>query len=158
MSVDPDQQTKVLDFIAGNPVGVISTVSIEGKPWGSPVYVIADELLHFYFVTRSSTAKYENLKNNPTVALTVVNSDSQQAVQLSGEVTEIPHGEHKHRLLQRIMQAHPDGAGEGWLPPVAKLESGTYAMCQVTPRHLQFVDFSDAAPPTAGHIQPIIPR
>ncbi len=156
MSIDPAKQGKVLKFVNDNPVAVLSTAA-DNKPWGSPVYVVADELLNFYFVTRSSTAKYKNFKNNPAVALTIVDGQELQAVQLSGEVAELEPGEHRHKLFQELDKVHPEGVGEGWLPPVAELESGTYAMCKVTPRFLQFADFSPGTSSSTGHIEPIIP-
>ncbi|MCW2763413.1 MAG: hypothetical protein JWR85_3614 [Marmoricola sp.] len=46
---------KVHAFLRQHHMGVLSTVSSDGEPWGAAIYFIVDEDFTFYFVTRAET-------------------------------------------------------------------------------------------------------
>src|SRR6266567_3143608 len=79
----------IKSFLSANPLGVISTVSKDGKPWGSAIYYMFDDEFSFYFITHESTAKSQNLDSVKYGALTVANNISQQTVQAFGPVLKL---------------------------------------------------------------------
>ncbi len=85
---------KVHTFLHHHPMGILSTITKDGKPWGSAIYFVADEDFNFYFVTRVETFKYENLDKTPFAALTIAGSDTPTTVQVSGKISELPVGDY----------------------------------------------------------------
>ena len=70
----------------------------DGQPYASLVaFVASDDLGQIYFATPTTTRKYTNLKQNPSVSLLVHNSSNMatdirqaMAVTVSGDAVEVP--------------------------------------------------------------------
>jgi len=59
----------ILDFIKKEKVGVLSTVTPDGKPEVAVMVISQTDNLELIFQTPTSYRKYENLKKNPSVAV-----------------------------------------------------------------------------------------
>ncbi len=121
-------------------MGVLSTVSKDGKPWGSAIYYVVDEDFKFYFVTRVETHKYHNLDENPFAAITIADNDTQTTVQASGEVFKLPLEEYMDIVFHKLAHLKPK-EDHSWMPPMSKLHKGNYMPLYMVPEHLQFADF-----------------
>ncbi|HEX7632902.1 MAG TPA: pyridoxamine 5'-phosphate oxidase family protein [Candidatus Saccharimonadales bacterium] len=147
---------KVHDFMRHHPMGVLSTVSGDGTPWGSAIYYVVDEDLNCYFVTRGGTQKYKNLETSPEVALTIVDSATQTTVQLIGKVTPLPVQEYFDIFFDKFAKLRPQ-EDLSWAPPIEKIHKGNFMPLKITPSHLQYANYghqkSDAM---ADYIEKII--
>ena len=83
-------------------MGILSTVSAEGRPWGSAIYYVTDEDFTFYFVTREGTFKYHNLDQQSHAALTVADPDTQVTVQAAGIVSKVPVEEYMDVVFHKL--------------------------------------------------------
>lgn len=138
-------------------MGVLSTVSADGEPWGAAIYYVADEDFTFYFVTRVETFKYQNLDKNPHAALTIADADAQTTVQASGLVTKLPPEEYVEIVFNKLGKIRPKGDPH-WSPPLAKLHKGNYMPLQLLPTKLQYANYKDAKSDIhADYIEKIIP-
>ena len=52
----------------------ISSITPDGKPWGSPVYTAYDNDLNYYWVSWKENQHSLNIKNNPNVFITLYDS------------------------------------------------------------------------------------
>jgi general stress protein 26 len=89
MSSNPPTIHDIRQFLANNRKAVLSTVSPSGNPEAAMMlYVVEDIDLVLYWGTKKSFRKYENLKANPHVAVTVMQAveDPLVTVQLEGVV------------------------------------------------------------------------
>ncbi len=156
MSDASHKHVKVHNFLKQNPMGVLSTVSPDGTPWGAAIYYVADEDFNFYFVTRTKTAKYHNLDKTPMAALTVADPASQTTVQVSGRVAKVPVDDYMDIVFDKLAQARPKGDSH-WTPPAEKLRGGNYIPLKLTPSKLHYADYGrDKADPHAEYIERII--
>lgn len=135
-----ETKQKALNFLKRNPMGVLSTVSEDGKPWGSAVYYVAEDDFTCYFVTRSGTRKYQNIEQNPAVALTVADSDDQVTVQLAGTLSAVPSKDIIDVVFKKLAHVKPAGDTD-WLPPVIKVHNGDWMILSLTPNRVQYADF-----------------
>jgi uncharacterized protein YhbP (UPF0306 family) len=133
---------QVLDFLKQHPMGVLSSVTPDGSPWGSAIYYVADDEFNFYFVTRMETFKYQNLDKTPLAALTVADSDSQTTVQASGKISQLPVKEYADIVFGKLAKIRPDD-NYSWSPPLAKLQKGNYMPLRLTPTKLQYANYGD---------------
>jgi nitroimidazol reductase NimA-like FMN-containing flavoprotein (pyridoxamine 5'-phosphate oxidase superfamily) len=153
----PPQHKKVQDFLKRHPMGVLSTVTPDGAPWGSAIYYVTDEDFNFYFVTRAKTFKYQNLGNTPRAALTVADMASQTTVQASGVITKVPVDDYMEVVFNKLAKLKPKG-NDHWVPPLSKIHEGNYMPLCLAPTKLHFADYSQSKPdPHADYIEKIIP-
>ena len=131
-------------------MGILSTVSSDGTPWGSAVYFVVDNDFKFYFVTRTGTLKFENVEANPKAALTIADSASQVTVQLTGTVSRVPVKEYFDVIFDKLGDIRPEG-DNSWSPPIAKVHEGNYMPLCLTPVKLQYADYGHRKPDSPHH-------
>ncbi len=122
-------------------MGVLSTISEDGKPWGSAIYFVADDDFTCYFVTRADTHKYKNLTNRPAAALTVADEEHQTTVQIYGSVSTVPTYELMDVAFHKLEKIRPKG-DINWVPPIYKVHKGDFMVMQLVPEKLQYADYS----------------
>ena len=137
-------------------MGILSTVSAEGRPWGSAIYYVTDEDFTFYFVTREGTFKYHNLDQQSHAALTVADPDTQVTVQAAGIVSKVPVEEYMDVVFHKLASLRPKGDPH-WSPPIEKLKAGNYVPLRLTPSKLQYADYGQLkSDPHVDYIERII--
>lgn len=158
MSDEPaHKHQKVHDFLRRHPMGVLSTVDSEGKPWGAAIYYVADEDFNFYFVTRVETLKYQNLDKSPFAALTVADADNQTTVQAGGSISRIPPEDYMDIVYTRLAKVRPRDDPH-WSPPLSKIRAGNYMPLRLAPEKLQYANYKDRKSDIhAEYIEQIIP-
>ncbi|MCA9325693.1 pyridoxamine 5'-phosphate oxidase family protein [Candidatus Saccharibacteria bacterium] len=154
--MDTESRNKALAFVRSQQFGVLSTSDKDGQPWGAAIFFLVDDDFNFYFLTRTGTQKFGDIDQNPQVALTVVDRQSQVTVQLAGTVSKVDLNEYAHDLLPKFANLKPDD-DEHWHPPVDKIHSGNYVPLKITPTRLQYADYGQKTEDiTADHIVKII--
>jgi general stress protein 26 len=148
---------KVHAFLKQHPMGVLSTVSKDGAPWGAAIYYVADEDFNFYFVTRIETFKYQNLDKNPFVALTIADSDSQTTVQVAGKISKVPVEDYMDIVFDKLAKVKPKD-DHNWVPPLTKVHKGNFMPLRITPTKVQYANYKDTKQDIhADYIEHIIP-
>lgn len=140
-----DKKTRIFDFLRSQPIGILSTVTPEGKPHGSVIYFGVDENGHISFLTKTGTRKYANLKDNPAAVLNAVEPTSQTTVQITGDATELPENSVK-MVADSIIESAIKTSDSG-TPPLFKLEEGDFAAFRLTPSRITMAVY---ARPTNG--------
>ena len=147
---------KVHAFLRHHPMGVLSTVSADGTPWGAAIYYVADEDFNFYFVTRVETYKYQNLHKNPLAALTIADAASKTTVQLTGTISNVPINDYMDIFFDKLANIKP-GDDHSWAPPLTKIHAGNYMPLHLTPTTLQYADYGHKkADVQANYVEKII--
>lgn len=153
---DAELAQKAHNFLVEHPMGVLSTASAEGLPWGSAVYFYVDEDFNFYFVTRTETHKNHNISSNPQAALTVADRASQTTVQLAGAVSKVSAEDYSSVVFEKLESARPKD-GNTWVPPLEKIHAGNYIALKLTPTTIRYADYSQQkTDPRASYIHDVI--
>jgi general stress protein 26 len=139
--MEQDNTEKVHEFLAHHHVGVLSTTSSDGQPWGSAIIFATDENLNFYFMTRADTLKYQNIASNPKVAITITDESQQITVQASGTVKPVEAEDIMDVVFHKLDKLKPQGTTK-WIAPVYKVHEGDYMILHFTPTKLQYADFT----------------
>lgn len=151
------QHVKVHEFLKHHPMGVLSTVSAEGEPWGSAIYYVADDDFTFYFVTRANTQKYQNIADKPLVALTIADEADQTTVQMQGTISKVSSDDIIDIAFNKLGKIKP-GKDPDWMPPIYKVHAGDYMVLQIRPVKLHYADYKQASSDVAkNYIEQIIP-
>lgn len=96
---------KVLDFIKGEKLMVVSTLSPENTPQSAVVEFGETDDLEIIFDSFEASRKYRNLKHNSAVSL-VIGWDKNITVQYDGEVSELG-GEDLERCKELYFKKNP---------------------------------------------------
>jgi general stress protein 26 len=125
---------QVYDFIKQHKLAVLSTVSAHNKPQSALVGFAVSAELELVFDTVKTSRKYENLLQNPRVAL-VIGWDDETTVQYEGIATELA-GPEDDCYREVYYKAYPDGRerAETWAGLVH---------FKVTPKWLRYSNFNE---------------
>lgn len=92
MKNSAELKNQALEFLRASKTAVVSTVSKDGKPQAATVLYLIDDDFTFYFVTRESSRKFENLKNNKNIAAVIGTIPAPETVQLDGVAELVNEG------------------------------------------------------------------
>ncbi len=136
---DSEAYFKIMNYIEQNPLATLSTVNDDGTPHGAIVYICALSNQTVCFVTKNLTQKYINATERPTVCLTIGNDKDSSTLQLTGQASVVDNPELMDTVLKKITQVHARMAE--WLPPLAKLRAGNYAIVAVKITHARLGEY-----------------
>jgi len=143
-----------LAFLKKNYVAVLAT-SYLNLPYASIIYYTVDDKLNFYFVTKTNTDKYLNLKVNKNVALAIGDGPNHISVQVRGHVTMLKDKRWKDRIRNSIESILKDKKIKMW--PIIKIQElqaknkdlDEEIVYKVIPQHLVFTNLDDVSLPNS---------
>ncbi|MBP9717630.1 MAG: pyridoxamine 5'-phosphate oxidase family protein, partial [Candidatus Pacebacteria bacterium] len=82
----------VTNFLNNHRKAVFGIIDENGLPATSLMLYVIDDEMNIYFGTRKAFSKYSQIKNTPTVSLSVIEEvlDPLKVVDLRGEAEEVP--------------------------------------------------------------------
>jgi len=125
---------KVYDFMKQHKLAVLSTVSANHEPQSALVGIAVSANLEIVFDTLKTSRKYENLLQNPWVAL-VIGWDDETTVQYEGIATELA-GPEDDRYREIYYEAYPDGRDRA-------INWAGLVHFKVTPKWLRYSNFNE---------------
>lgn len=123
---------EVFEFMAGEKLGVLTTVSEDGSPEAALMGVVTTPGLELIFDTVKSSRKYPNLKSNPRVAW-VVGCKTEITVQYEGIAEEL-EGEALEKYKKIYFGKFADGVEREKWPGI------TYFV--VRPKWVRYCDYN----------------
>jgi len=142
-----DRKQRIYDFLKTHPVGVLSTVSPDGNPHGVVIYYTIDKEFMVSFLTKAGTRKYDNLIRNDHVMLTVFEPQTQTTSQITGKATEIIDNYEVNEVARAILAASMKTSDAG-IPPISKLEAGSYVGIKIVPVQIRMAVYARPDPGT----------
>jgi uncharacterized protein YhbP (UPF0306 family) len=140
-----ERQWRIFYFLQSNPVGVLSSVTPDNTPHGTVIYFSIDSHFTIFFITKDKTRKHDNLRHNSHVMLTVFEPASQTTVQITGVATEMTDTVDISKIAGAVVRACSRTSNAG-LPPISKLQAGTYVGYKITPAQIRMATYSNSGP------------
>lgn len=109
-----DKKKFLYDFISKRKLGVIGTVTPDGKPEAAVMEAAVTPELELIFDTANITRKYANLRANPHVAF-AFGWEEWDTVQYEGVAQELS-GKERKRCRSIFLARHPDARKWDTLP------------------------------------------
>ena len=125
----------VIAFLNAHSKAVFATIDAEGKPATSLMLYSIDDSLNVYFGTRKAFKKYDQLKQNPNIALSVIEEklDPLRVVDVRGVAVELSPEEqatwHDHFKSKNTSTHYVEGAAD-------------YVMFRIHPASMRWLDAS----------------
>ena len=125
----------IYQFIAGQKLGVVSTVNSNRKPESAVVGIAVSESLDIIFDTVKASRKYENILDNADIAL-VIGWDNEITVQYEGTAEVLGDGDEAQQLREIYYEIYPDGRERAATWP-------GLVHIKVTPNWIRYSDFNE---------------
>lgn len=140
----------ILDFVEKYPLASLATAH-DGIPYSSWVYLFGKPDFTFYFGTRSSTRKFEDLIHNDRASISLGNPVTLEILQLQAVATLVTDARLVRESLEEVRaiftaqkkkwMSSADYATRGlyhedvsrWIPPISQMREGSYAFVKLTP-------------------------
>lgn len=143
-----DRKKRIFTFLRENPIGVLSSVTPDGNPHGAVVYFRVDKDFSVSIFTKTGTRKYDNLKRNNHVMLTVFEPETQATVQVTGVAEEVQDNYELSGIAGTIMGISMN-TSEAGVPPLSKLDAGMYTAFKILPMQIRMAVY--ARPDSGGY-------
>lgn len=140
-----ERQQRIYDFLYGNGIGVLSSVDPNGNPHGVVIYYTISRSFEVEFLTKAETKKYDNLKHNNHVTLTVFEPRSQTTAQIIGKAQEVKNGSEINGTAARVLGTSLRTSDAG-LPPLSKLQAGEFVAFKIEPVQIRMAVYARPDP------------
>lgn len=136
------QAYRARDFLKEHPLGTLATLSKDRVPELSVVYFFLDTDFNCFFITKTSTRKFENINNNPTGTLMVADEDSLTSVELYGTIEIVMEPTEIARIITEFQNIASVRKFDYWVPPLSQVEGNQFAVCKLKPSVMHFKNFA----------------
>lgn len=130
----------VSDFIKDHAEAVIATIDGNGQPSTSVIFYVIGDKDEMFFITKTKTAKYENLKLNNKAAITIVDKNKPIAVNSVGTTSEITDVNDKDKIMQEVFKLSYSELHD--YAPIIKLHKGSFTVLKFSPTMAKMTDFT----------------
>lgn len=135
-------EQKILEELKSinQPLGVISTVNEESKakPQSATVYYVYNDKLDIFFVTRSSSRKYNNIQSNSNASFVITGEHPPKTIQLEGNVEEVTNPDEQITYYEKLMSLASENNP---MPPVTQIASGELVFFKLIVMWARFGNF-----------------
>lgn len=138
--MDNSTLNSIVNFIKNNPLSVISTVDPNNKANGASMYIVSDDKLNAYFLTKTNTRKYQNIMNNPSVAFTSHLESGLTTLQMIGDAAPINPAEDDNQKIYALFEGIREKIVNYSLP-ISKLNAGEYVIFKVNVDHALLTEY-----------------
>ena len=123
------------NFISQHKLAVVSTINIKRQPEAALVGIGVSEKLEIIFDTVKTSRKYQNILQNPRVAI-VIGWDNETTVQYEGEAEVLGDGTEAQQLKETYFEVYPDGRERAQMWP-------GLVHIKVSPKWLRYSNFNE---------------
>ena len=143
---DPKVKNDLLQFLQSHDVATLATIKPDGMPHLTTLYILADDDLHFYFLTKNETTKFRNLGENQKVALLITDVATLQTVQIEGTAKEVSYTTDYKKQMDEYTKMLENTKKDWAKIPINHLpNSGYYSFIRVSPSWIRWSDFKNWA-------------
>jgi general stress protein 26 len=136
----PKKRERMHAFLEKIPVGVLSSVSPDNTPHGAVVYFSVSKEFVISILTKRQTKKYDNLKHNNHVMLTVYEPLSQTTLQVTGLAEEVIDAVEINNIAETNLAASLKTSESG-IPAIMKLDAGEYVAFAIRPVEIRMASY-----------------
>jgi general stress protein 26 len=123
---------------------VLSTVGDNNTPHASVIHYVTDKNDNFYFITKSETNKARNIARNNNVAITIHYTGSLKSLLIKGQA-ELINDKHIFEEVYGHITAPKEYTEGKRMPPITKMQNGSYLVFRVSPTTHSMQDFSTSS-------------
>ncbi len=132
---------KAAKFLKEHDLAVLSTVDRTGNVHGAVVYYLVDQNNLIYILTKSDTGKGRNVYAHSQVAMTINEPGTLKTLQIQGTAEVETDQKVKDSVFERMVKPRTY-KDETSLPPVTKLQEGSFVIIRISASFMSYHDYS----------------
>lgn len=132
----------VRSFFHNHPLAFLVTLDRANVPETSVVYFLIEPDFTCYFFTKEETRKYQNIVENSRVTLSVSDEDLLMFGEVTGEATTVTDSTVLLDIMPKLQTIISSRQSKYWVPPIAQLKAGRFALFRVVPEKVRLTEFS----------------
>lgn len=132
---------KAAKFLKEHDLAVLSTVDRTGNVHGAVIYYLVDQNNLIYILTKSDTGKGRNVYAHSQVAMTVHEPGTLKTLQIQGTAEIETDQKVKDSVFARMVKPRIY-KGETYLPPVTKLQEGSFMVIRIKTSSMNYHDYA----------------
>jgi hypothetical protein len=129
-------------FLQDHPIGVLATIGANNIPELSTIYFFIQSDFLCYFVTKTETRKYHNFLAKQTASLLAYDEEKLATAEMVGEVETVTDLVKAAQIIESFQELVLSRKVGYWVPPIAQIERGDYAVCRLVPSNIRFHQFA----------------
>lgn len=133
---------RVKTFLERNPLGTLATLAPDGRVALATLFFLKGEGLMSFFVTKTTTRKYENILKNPQGTVLVSNVEELTTLELSGRIEVVTDSATIIDTITRFQALAQKSKAGYWVPPASQVIGDQFVVCKHIPDHVDFKQFS----------------
>ena len=123
----------------------LATISESGDAHSAAVYVYLTPDLTCYFVTKTATDKFKNIKKNAKATLSTYDENFLMFGELVGEAQQLESEEEVNTIILELQKVFESRKSSYWAPPVTQITGGEYVIIKVSPRQINYTNFEQSS-------------
>jgi general stress protein 26 len=131
----------VLDFLKKNTLGILATVTVDGKPHADAVYYTIDSSFDISFLTETGTLKYTNVAHKNDVFFVVTDIESKITVHVKGKASLVRDKDSLTSMMNKVANMLNGGDSFDTVLPILKRDDGNLVVIKITPEEIRFSDY-----------------
>lgn len=162
MSSSSISKSEAYEFLKTIPLAVFGTVSNENTPHLTTLFYIVDKDLNFYFISRSQTAKIDNIKRGSKVSIVVSDRRSFTTVQAQGVAVQLSGVDKIKTIFKMFTDVYRNqdiiekGKLFNWAPPIENIGNGDIVIYEVKPEWVRYADYKNTSPLDGNAMQEVV--
>ncbi len=136
-------QKAIANFLTSHPLGTLGTLNKKGDLELMAVYLLVNPDLSCHIVTKANTRKCKNILSRPTGTILCYAEDELTSVELSGKLELVLDTIEIVKVLERFQGMAEKRRVGYWVPPIAQLKAGSYAIITLTPAKVLYRRYAD---------------
>jgi len=144
MELEDSKVQDLLNFLRKQNSAVLATIKTGNVAHAATIYFYTEDDLRFYFLTKNSTMKFTNIKENHSVALVISDPDNLETVQVEGIAREVDYAKEYSQTMEKFTQKLESRGKEWEKIPLNHIQNkGYYVFVQITPTWIRWTDYKD---------------
>lgn len=108
------------------------------KPQAATMYFVCNETLDIFFMTKTSTRKYANLRQNPQMAFVLTANHPPKTIQIEGKVEEVMDPEEQTTYYGQLVEKARNNVS---MPPIEQIAAGEVVFMKLVPDWIRVGSF-----------------
>ncbi len=133
--ISSEHKKKVLNFFHQHPFVTIGTCH-DNIPHTATVFFVVNQDMEGFFVTRTDSKKFHDLKKNPHISLTSSDLKEQITLQIQGLAHEVLFSKEIEVGLLHLFENNE--SARKWSIPVFKIQNGELSIFKVDFKKIRF--------------------
>lgn len=141
LSTTMTEKETALEFLRQNKLGVLATITPEGKPHADAIYYVVDDGLEVNFLTEIETSKYRNIQHLPDVFFVVTDVEKKITAHIIGKASLVTDKDSLTAMMGKVAKMLNSGESFDTVLPILKRDDGNLVVVRIKPEEIRLSDY-----------------